>query len=117
MGTQITPVDPIPLKHRNEIIKLNKELIPLNKMEQNAKGRLLSIKEATALSRKTEILDEIHDLEQDSREWFEPDDVFESRLKYYRTKYKQKEKQQQTKNTTKTNAYKTKPVNIAWSTK
>ena len=62
--TQITPIDPILLIHRINIIKSNKELIPLNKMKQNAKGRLLSIKETTFLSLKTDLFAKVHDLEQ-----------------------------------------------------
>ena len=59
----ITPCSPHPLKHQPEIEKLRKEMQPLLKIEQAAKGRLLSIKETAAMTRKEEIEDDILYLE------------------------------------------------------
>jgi hypothetical protein len=50
---------PHPLKHQPEIEKLRKEMQPLLKLEKETKGRLMSIKETTAMGRKDEIEDEI----------------------------------------------------------
>lgn len=50
---------PHPLKHQPEIEKLRKEMQPLLKLEIETKGRLMSIKETTAMGRKDEIDDEI----------------------------------------------------------
>lgn len=58
-----TPSNPIPLKNEPEIAKLRKELAPLLALEDAAKGRLLTLKESQAISRKEEIIDEIKDLE------------------------------------------------------
>merc|ERR1712151_630105 len=67
----IDPINPHKLKHEQEILKLRKEMLPLMRLENSTKGRLLTLKETTALARKTEILDEIQQLENSSREWFE----------------------------------------------
>lgn len=60
---QTAPKPPIPLKYSADIEQLLKELKPLLKLEAETKGRLLTIKEATTLARKGEILDEIDKLE------------------------------------------------------
>jgi len=93
----ITPIHPHKLKHEKDIVKLRKEMLPLLRLENSIKGRLLTLKETTALARKDEILEEIQDLENDSREWFEDDDVFLHRLKYNREVIKSKEKEVQKK--------------------
>ena len=59
----ISPQPPRRLKHHAEIAKLRQELKPLLKLEDSAKGRLLSVKETTTLARKDEILEEIKQLE------------------------------------------------------
>lgn len=88
---KITPVPPHKLKHEPEIQKLRAEMRPLQKLEATAKGRLLSVKETTALGRKDEILAEIEELEEDSRGWFEDDDVFKARVEYWRSVAKGRE--------------------------
>jgi hypothetical protein len=60
---QITPKSLPPLKHQAEIFQLRSELKPLQELENNAKGRLLSLKETQSLARKDEILTEIASLE------------------------------------------------------
>lgn len=57
------PCPPHPLKHQPQIEKLRKELHPLLKLEKETKGRLLSIKETAAMTRKHEIEEEIIQLE------------------------------------------------------
>ncbi len=84
MLEKITPVPPHKLKHEPEIQKLRAEMRPLQKLEDSAKGRLLSVKETTQLGRKDEILAEIEELEEASRGWFEEDDAFNARLAYWR---------------------------------
>ena len=67
------------LKHHAKIAKLYKELKPLLLVDTKG-GRLLSIKESAAVTRKEEILQEIERLEDASREWFEDDDTFALRV-------------------------------------
>lgn len=54
---------PHKLKHEPEIVKLRVEMAPLQKIEDGAKGRLLSMKETKLLAKKDEILNEIEELE------------------------------------------------------
>ena len=63
MIENIQPKAPHGLRHEAEITKLRTEMRPLQKLEDSAKGRLLSIKETTELARKEEILEEIMQLE------------------------------------------------------
>ena len=69
------------LKNEDAISKLRKEQLPLLEIEQAAKGRLLTLKESQAVARKDEILEEIHQLECSSRNWFESDEMFQARAK------------------------------------
>ena len=91
MLEKIVPAPPHKLKHEPEIQKLRAEMRPLQKLEDSAKGRLLSVKETTALGRKDEILAEIEEMEEDSRGWFEDDDAFRSRVEYWRSVAKGRE--------------------------
>lgn len=77
---KITPKVPHKLKHEVDIQKLRAELKPLQALEDGAKGRLLTVKETQTLARKVEILEEIGELEQNSRGWFEDDDAFQARI-------------------------------------
>ena len=60
---KLSPKAPPPLKNQAEIAKLRSEMQPLEEIEAKAKGRLLSIKETQAVSRKEEVLEEISELE------------------------------------------------------
>ncbi|KAL7463563.1 hypothetical protein ACHAXS_010731 [Conticribra weissflogii] len=82
-----SPIDLHPLKHQAQIRQLRKKLQPLKKLEQSAKGRLLTVKETRELSAKDEIEREIRELEENSRGWFEGDDEFETRLKLARAQF------------------------------
>lgn len=82
----ITPIAPSPLKFQAQIQKLRKEMQPLLKLEKETKGRLLSIKETTMMSRKEEIEDEILEFEEKSRGWFEEDEDFNLRVGASRAK-------------------------------
>lgn len=84
----IKPCPPHPLKYQPEIEKLRKELNPLLKLEQETKGRLLSIKETAAMTRKQEIEEEIVNLENNSRGWFEDDEDFQQRVEASRLQAK-----------------------------
>lgn len=77
---EITPTAPLALRFQKDIEKLRKEMQPLLKLESDAKGRLLSLKETTTLARKDEIEEEIADLEDNSRGWFEEDEDFQVRV-------------------------------------
>lgn len=92
MLEKIQPVQPHRLKHEPEIQKLRAELRPLQKLEDNAKGRLLSVKETRELGRKDEILEQIEELEENSRGWFEDDETFTARVEYWRSVAKGREK-------------------------
>lgn len=59
----IAPLPPPPLKNESSILKLRKELVPLEEVEAGAKNRLLTLKESQAVARKEEILQEIAVLE------------------------------------------------------
>jgi hypothetical protein len=76
----IVPISPYPLKLQGDINKLRAEAVPLQKVQDAGAGRLLSIKESQTVSKLLEVLAEIEVLEQDSRGWFEEDDVFDARL-------------------------------------
>lgn len=76
----ITPCPPHPLKFQSDIEKLRRELQPLLKLENETKGRLLTLKETTTLARKEEIEFEILQLEEKSRGWFEDDEDFQLRV-------------------------------------
>lgn len=71
---------PHALKHEVQIMKLRKQLQPLLKLENETKGKLLSIKETKELAVKDELLEEISKLEESSQGWFEDDDTFKVRL-------------------------------------
>jgi hypothetical protein len=80
MLSKITPKGPHRLKHEAEILKWRAEIQPLVDLEDGAKGRLLSLKETQSLARKDDILQEITELEEKSRGWFEEDDAFATRV-------------------------------------
>lgn len=92
MLEDINPKAPHRLKNEPQLQKLRLEIRPLQQLENSAKGRLLNLKETTALARKEEILQEMAELEDASREWFEDDDAFEARLKVSRAAAQAKEK-------------------------
>ena len=76
----ITAKSPHPLRNQGEIEKLRKEIQPMIKIEAEARGRLLTLKETTAIAKKDDIEDEILILEEKSRGWFEEDDAFQIRV-------------------------------------
>ena len=76
----ITAKSPHPLRNQGEIEKLRKEIQPMVKLEAEARGRLLTLKETTAMAKKDEIEEEILILEEKSRGWFEDDDAFQLRV-------------------------------------
>lgn len=76
----IVPQAPQKLKTEPQIASLRQEMAPLVLLEQETKGRLLSIKEQTKMTRKIEIEEEIVQLENQAREWFEDDDSFAARV-------------------------------------
>lgn len=116
MLQDIQPKAPHRLKNEPQIAKLRAEMRPLQKLEEYAKGRLLSVKETTALARKEEILEEIANLEDASREWFEEDSAFEARLNASRAAAKAKEKKKKAPVASSAGSgYKAKPVS-SWVT-
>lgn len=129
MLNKITPKPPQPLKTEPHIAKLRLEMAPIVKLESDAKGRLLSIKEQAKITRKNEIEEEIYELENAAREWFESDDVFNARVEASRSAGKEAMKRESSKNAKKTSnsgsktrsnasswrATGTKSVGSAWS--
>lgn len=89
MLESLQPVPPHKLKHQGKIAKLCKELQPLLQIDTKS-GRLLSIKESAAVTRKEEILQEIERLEEASREWFEDEDTFALRVQACRSEFETK---------------------------
>eukprot|EP00559_Dactyliosolen_fragilissimus_P003004 CAMPEP_0184863316 /NCGR_PEP_ID=MMETSP0580-20130426/10505_1 /TAXON_ID=1118495 /ORGANISM="Dactyliosolen fragilissimus" /LENGTH=410 /DNA_ID=CAMNT_0027361585 /DNA_START=119 /DNA_END=1348 /DNA_ORIENTATION=+ len=114
----IVPTPPHGLRFESEIRKLRQEMRPLLQLEHETKGRLLSLKETTILSRKDEIEDEIQVLEEKSRGWFEEDEAFQQRVDLSRSTYaaaaaaKTNKKTMKKKSTTNDNknGFQTKPV-------
>ena len=60
-----------PLKHEQAIVKLRRELIPLQQLEAT-KGRLLTMAETKKVGAIPDLIDEIEQLENDSRAWCVP---------------------------------------------
>ena len=84
----ITTTIPLPkLRHHAAMGKLYKEMGPLVKLENETRGRLLSVKETQSIGRLEEIREELEQLERASREWFEDDEMFETRVKSARDEY------------------------------
>lgn len=81
----IVPQAPHPLKHHDQISKVYKELGTLQQTIASSKGRLMSVKESKANTRRDELFEELESLEANSRGWFEEDDVFEARVQASRT--------------------------------
>ena len=59
----VSPKDPHKLRYEQDIAKLWKEVVPMLKIEDQTKGRLLSVKETQSMARKDEIMEEIENLE------------------------------------------------------
>lgn len=59
----IKPLSPPPLRQQPSIEKMRKDMQPLIKLEKEIKGRLMSIKESAAMTRKEEMEEEIVHLE------------------------------------------------------
>ncbi|KAL7552287.1 hypothetical protein ACHAWF_017789, partial [Thalassiosira exigua] len=81
---------PPPLRHEAQISSLRKKLLPLMRLEESSRGRLLTLAETRSLTEKEEIEDEILRLELASRGWFEEDDAFEARVSRSREKFEAK---------------------------
>jgi hypothetical protein len=75
---------PVPLRFESDIKKLQKELIPLFKFYEQNKGKLLSIGDANKITRKEELEQEILQLEEDSRGWFEDDNEYRRKVQVLR---------------------------------
>ena len=94
--SSISPSSAPKLKHEEDILRLLAEMQPLVDLEEGAKGRLLSVKETQSLARKDEILQEISELQEKSRGWFEDDESFEARVEacyeVWESRRKQKKK-------------------------
>mmetsp|Transcript_23190 Transcript_23190/g.33268 ORF Transcript_23190/g.33268 Transcript_23190/m.33268 type:complete len:214 (+) Transcript_23190:4070-4711(+) len=113
---KISPQPPQSLKHEAEIKKLRQELLPLLKLEESSKGRLLTLKETTTLSRKDEILTEIQKLEDSSRGWFEEDEAFGARVQASRKATVPKATNSASTNKKQTNTTAGRPTTSSWST-
>lgn len=69
MLESISPKPSPPLKNEAAINKLRRELVPLEDIEEKAKGRLLTLKESQAVAKKEELLEDI--LEQEVCTWLD----------------------------------------------
>mmetsp|Transcript_13234 Transcript_13234/g.19466 ORF Transcript_13234/g.19466 Transcript_13234/m.19466 type:complete len:430 (+) Transcript_13234:90-1379(+) len=98
----INPKPPHQLRHESEIHKLLTEMAPLQKLEEESAGRLLSVKETQMIGRKIEIEQQIVDLEEASRGWFEDDDFFDIRVNLTREAFTAKHKLSKKKSVKKT---------------
>jgi len=116
-----TPQPPHRLKHAPEIAKLYAEMRPLLKLEDSAKGRLLTVKETTALARKDEIMEQVYQLEDSSRGWFEDDEAFSARIDASRAAARAMDKKKSSGKKSSSSGggggsgFKTKPIN-SWVT-
>jgi len=88
----ITIDSPHRLRYEAEIHKLLSEMAPIQKVEEESAGRLLSIKETQMMGRKLEIEEKVSELEESSRGWFEEDDAFEVRVQLTRAAFGAKQK-------------------------
>jgi hypothetical protein len=89
--TAIVPKAPHKLRHEAEIHKLLAEIAPLQHLEDT--GRLLSVKETQQLGRMRELEEQVQELEESSRGWFEDDeDTFGARLQLCRNSFAAKRK-------------------------
>jgi hypothetical protein len=87
----IVPKAPHKLRHEAEIHKLLAEIAPLQHLEDT--GRLLSVKETQQLGRMRELEEQVRELEESSRGWFEDDDdAFGARLQLCRNSFAAKKK-------------------------
>jgi len=100
----IVPQPPHRLRHEADIVKLRVEMQPLLKLENETKGRLLSMKETKTLSRKADIMAEIEEFEQKSRGWFESDEAFAARVEANRKSSASAAKQKTVKKKTTTSS-------------
>jgi hypothetical protein len=72
-------------------------MAPLQKLEDDARGRLMTIKETQMVGRKTEILEQIAQLEESQSEWFEDDETFSDRVALTHQAFATKQKLQNKK--------------------
>jgi hypothetical protein len=75
----VQPKAPVRLKHHEELVKLWTELAPLLELQEDP-NKLLSVKETQLLARKHELEQQIEELEEACRGWFEEDDAFAARV-------------------------------------
>ncbi|KAL3761830.1 hypothetical protein ACHAW5_001938 [Stephanodiscus triporus] len=88
---------PPPLRHESKISALRKKLLPLQALEDLSRGRLLTLDETRALAAKDELLEEICELEEGSRGWFEEDEAFRERLEKSRMRSRSNRNDEKTK--------------------
>ena len=88
---KISPVNseqyPPPLRYEANIRALRKKVMPLCAIEDNAKGRLMTLAETRAVTEKEELETEIAHLEEASCGWFEDEESFTARVEASRTKF------------------------------
>lgn len=87
----LNSVEPKPLpklKHYAALSRLWKQVAPL--MHLNEGGQLLSVQDTKLLGQKTDMLEQIGELEEACQGWLEDDAVFEERVKAYRREMQSK---------------------------
>ena len=65
-------------------------MVSLRKMEDAAKGRLMTIKETAAMGKLADLIVEVERLEDNSRGWFEAEELFSTRCNLGRDKFEAK---------------------------
>mmetsp|Transcript_21478 Transcript_21478/g.46660 ORF Transcript_21478/g.46660 Transcript_21478/m.46660 type:complete len:603 (-) Transcript_21478:42-1850(-) len=81
---------PPPLRHESQLTALRKKLLPLQALEDSARGRLLTLSETRSLAGKEEIEYDIERLEGASCGWFEEEEIFQERLQKSRERFEAK---------------------------
>jgi hypothetical protein len=92
----INPTAPAALRYEATIRKLRKELLPILNMHLESKN-LRSMRETQLAGRQEELEEEIMELEEASRGWFEDDDAFEKRVELSRAAFAATQKSKATK--------------------
>ena len=86
MLSDLNPSFSNPLKNEAHIFPLRKEVQVLKEVENSAKGRLMTVKETEMMGKKMDLEMKIEQLERNSRDWFEEDQDFQSRVEDSRRK-------------------------------
>lgn len=108
---EITPSAPAPLRYEATLRKLRKELLPILELHLDSK-KMRTMRETQQAARQEELEEEIMDLEEASRGWFEADDAFDRRIKLSRVHFAATQKSKAAKKSYSSAAGSTRTVGI-----